>query len=248
MKNYINILSLLLVLTSCNWGEDHAEKSDSMSKKSIEIKRPRNTLQPYRAFSNDNERTGTQIIQYSDLTIVMEKIDMGWDDMDDWENDSIYTTDKDTAYFNLFPGEWFYDKKFKVEQSEYDKIELYEKVSYEMAMHSNQEIDVPFCVIYNWKTYESEWNKIQLDKNELKFMSNEEWIDAEIHFTVEEYKSAVKDRCGIEWYNEIKHIKSIEKLPSELFTTSYIFKIVAQNSKTGGQIVKYIVFNTPTSC
>ena len=166
-------------------------------------------------------------------------------------NDSIYITDKDTSYFDLFPGDWFYDKKFKIEQSEFDKIELYEKRSYKMAMNSNGSIvkeDVLFCVIYNWKTFESEWSQIQLDNDELKFMSNEEGTNAVINFTVEEFKAAVKEHCGIEWYNEIKSTKSIDKLPAELFITTYIFKIVARNSKTGDQIEKFIVFETPTSC
>jgi hypothetical protein len=70
----------------------------------------------------------SQKIQYSDLTIVLEKIDMGWFSMSPTGDDSIYITDKDTAYFDLWTGEWFYDKKFKIEEPEFDKIDLYEKV------------------------------------------------------------------------------------------------------------------------
>lgn len=178
---------------------------------------------------------------------MLEEIEMGWEDMYRTDNDSVYITEKDTAYFDLWPGDWFYDKKFRVEQSGFDKIELYEKIIYKMAMTSNRPIEVPFCVIYNWKTFESEWSRIQFD-DEPKFSSNEDGIDAVIHFTVEEFKAAVKECCGIEWYNEIRDIKSKDKLPSELFTTMYIFKIVARNSKTGDVIRKFIVFKTPVSC
>src|SRR5690606_31836034 len=124
---------------------------------------------------------------------------------------------------------------------EFDKIELYERITFKMAMNSNRSIvkdDVPFCVIYNWKTFESEWSQIKLDNDEPKFMSNEEGTNAVINFTVEEFKAAVKEHCGIEWYNEIKDIKSMDKLPSELFTSSYTFKIVARNSKTGRVVEK----------
>ena len=250
MKNSIKILSFILLLSSCISDGNNVEKLDKNSNLSLDTVEPQNQIQLYRSTSNSVESNGTQKIQYSDLTILLEKIDMGWDG-NLRGNDSIYITDKDTAYFDLYPGDWFYDKKFKIEQSEFDKIELYEMRSYKMAMNSNGSIvkeDVLFCVIYNWKTFESEWSQIQLDNDELKFRSNEEGTNAVINFTVEEFKAAVKEHCGIEWYNEIKGIKSMDKLPSELFISTYIFKIVARNSKTGDIINKFIVFETPTSC
>lgn len=236
MKNSVKILSFILLLSSCISDE-----------KNVDTEKPKHAIQLYRSTSDYIETNETQKIHYSDLTILLEKIDMGWEN-NLTGNDSIYLTNKDTAYFHLFPGDWFYDKKFKIEQSEFDKIELYEKISYTMAMNSNRSIEVPFCVIDNWKTFESEWKQIQLDNNELKFMSNEESINAVINFTVEEFKAAVKQHCGIEWYNEIKNIKSMDQLPSELFITTYTFKIVARKSKTGEIIRKFIVFETPTSC
>lgn len=247
MINYVKILSLIFLLSSCISDGNNVEKLDKNNKERSDIENPKNETQLYRATSIDFENNGIQKIQFSDLTILLEKIDMGWEN-NLMGNDSIYLTDKDTAYFYLFPGEWFDDKKFQIEQSEFDKIELYEKRTYKMAMNSNRSIEVPFCVINNWKIFESEWSLIQLDKDELKFRSNEEGTNAVINFTVEEFKAAVKEHCGIEWYNEIKGIKSIDKLPSELFISRYIFKIVARKSKTGDLIKKYIVFKTPTSC
>jgi hypothetical protein len=118
-----------------------------------------------------------------------------------------------------------------------------------MAMNSKLTLeDVPLCVIYNWKTFESKWSQIELDNDTLRFQSNEQEINPVINFTVEEFKKAVKEHCGIEWYNEIKNMKSKEQLPSVLFTTTYIFKIVARNSETGERIEKFIVFEAPTSC
>jgi hypothetical protein len=248
MKNSVKILSLILLLSSCISDGKNVEKPDKNSDEHVvDTVKPKNQIQLYRSTSDYVENNETQKIQYSDLTISLEKIDMGWEN-NLMGNDSIYLTDKDTAYFHLFPGDWFYDKKFKIEQSEFDQIELYEKISYKMAMNSNRSIEVPFCVIYNWKTFESEWSRIQLDNDELKFRSNREGTNAVINFTVEEFKAAVKEHCGIEWYNEIKGIKSMDKLPSDLFISAYIFKIVARNSKTGDLIEKFIVFETPTSC
>lgn len=249
MKNFVKTLSLILLLLSCISDGKNIEKLEKNCNESIDTKNPENKIQLFRSTSNPVENNETQKIQYSDLTILLEKIDMGWESMSPRGDDSVYVTDKDTAYFDLFPGDWFYDKKFKIEQSDFDKIELYEKIIYRMAMKSKLTTeDVPFCVIYNWKTFESEWSQIQFKNDELKFRSNEEKINPVISFTVEEFKAAVKENCGIEWYNEIKSIKTRNQLPSELFTTTYIFKIVARNSKTGDIIEKFIVFETPTSC
>lgn len=248
MKNYLKILSLILLLSSCTSDGNKTENPDTNNSEHVDTVMPKGNIELYRSISDEVEKNGTQKIQYPDLTILLDKIDMGWDDMHTKGNDSIYITDKDTAYFKLFPGDWFYDKEFKIEQSGFDKIELYEKITYRMAMNSKRLIEVPFCVIYNWKTFESEWTQIKLDNEELKFRSNKEQINAVIDFTVEEFKAAVKEHCGIEWYNEIKNINSTDKLPSELFITTYTFKIVAGNSKTGEVIEKFIVFKTPTSC
>lgn len=250
MKNTVKILSLILLLSSC--------RTDVLKDKSLDANTNtpaiNDTESPGHKFLSVNETPAKtenvewQQIQFADLTILLEEIEMGWDEMYLTKNDSVYSTGSDTAYFDLWPGDWFFDKEFKVEQPEFDKIELYEKITFKMAMNSNRSIEVPFCVIYDWKTFETEWSQIQLDNDELKFMSNEKGTNAVINFTVEEFKAAVKEHCGTEWYNEIKNIKSIDELPSELFTSRYTFKIVARISKTGRVVEKFIVFNTPTSC
>src|SRR6218665_288411 len=196
MNQYIKILTLLLLISSCISGGNNVEKQDEISNEHVDSEKPKNKIQLFRATSDDVENEMTQKIQFSDLTIVLEKIEMGWHDMYLTDNDRVYITDKDTAYFELWPGEWFYDKKFKVEQSEFDKIELHEKIFCNMSMNSKTTVqDVPLCVISDWKTFESEWSRIQLNNGELKFKSNENDIDAEINFTVEEFKAAVKEHC-----------------------------------------------------
>jgi hypothetical protein len=253
MKNTVKILSLILLLSSCRTDVPKDESLDVNTNTSAtnDTESSRHKFLSVNETPTKTENVKWQQIQFADLTIFLEEIEMGWDEMYRTKNDSVYSTISDTAYFDLWPGDWFFDKEFKVDQPEFDKIDLYEKITFNMAMNSNSSIvkeDVPFCVIYNWKTFESEWSQIQLDNDELKFMSNEEGTNAVINFTVEEFKAAVKEHCGIDWYNEIKDIKSTDKLPSELFTSSYTFKIVARNSKTGRVVEKFIIFNPPTSC
>lgn len=253
MKNTIKILSLLLLLSSCRTDvlKDESLDEDTNTSATNDTESSGHKFLSVNASPTKAENAKWLQIQFTDLTILVEEIDMGWHEMYLTKNDSVYSTTSDTAYFDLWPGEWFYDKKFNVEQSEFDQIELYEKITFNMAMNSNGSIvkdDVPFCLMHSWKTFESEWSLIQLDNDELKFMSNEQGTNAVINFTVEEFKTAVKEHCGIDWYNEIKNIKSMDKLPSELFTSSYTFKIVARNSKTRRIVEKFIIFNSPTSC
>lgn len=243
MKNTLIILTLILLLASCRTNELNNESKDAHTN---ETDISNSSMQDHTT-SDETDVMKWQEIQFAEVSILIEEIEMGWHEIYVTKNDSIYSTTSDTAYFDLWPGDWFYDKAFKLEQTEFDQIALYEKISYNMAMNSKRIIEVPFCVIYNWKTFESEWSEIQLDNKELKFMSNEEATQAVINFTLEEFKSAVKEECGIEWYNEIKDIQSIDTLPSELFISNYTFKIVARNSKTGQVIEKFLVFNTPTS-
>lgn len=252
MKKTIKILTLILLLSSCvSDRKEVEEKIDDTSREQEELEKlleEFDRVQLFRSVSKSTASNGTQKIQFSDLTILVDEIEMGWDSMYRTGNDSVCKVDTDTAYFYLFPGDWFFDKKFTIQESGFDEIELYEKISYNMTMTSNRGIEVPLSVLNNWKTFESEWSRIQLDNNELKFMSNEDNVHPVINFTLEEYKAAVKEYLGIEWYNEIKNIKSKDKLPTYIFATFYTFKIVARNSKTGKVITKFIVFESPTSC
>lgn len=253
MKNTVQLLLLLLSLVSlfsCSTNQSN-DKGVNQKMKISAKKRAQSVSHKFLVVNeapSHAEITKWQQIHFNGITILVEEIEMGWDDMYGTNNDSIYTTISDTAYFDLWPGEWFFDKTFKIEQTEFDKIELYENVTYNMAINSNLPVDVPFCVLYDWKTYESGWNKIQLKQDDLKFLTKENELHVKIDFTLEEFKSAVKENCGIEWYNEIKDIKTVDKLRSEIFTSRYTFKIVAKNSRTGRVVKKFIVFNTPTSC
>lgn len=250
MKNTVQLLSLVFLLFSCSANQPK-DKGANVKMNTIAKKKAQSVGHKFQVTNetpSEAEIVKWQQIHFTDLTILVEEIEMSWDDMYRTNNDSIYTTISDTAYFELWPGDWFFDKAFKVVQTEFDKIELYEKVTYNMAINSNLPVDVPFCVMYDWKTFESKWSKIQLKQDDLKFISNENEIRVKINYTVDEFKSAVKENCGIEWYNEIKDVKSVDKLRSEIFTSRYTFKIVARNSKTGRVVEKFIVFTTPTSC
>ena len=251
MKNISKILAIILLLTSCRTNVSDNEGLDASSAETDVTTSSGHRFLTVNRTPTEAEDITWQRVQFADVTILVEKMDMGWHEMYLTDNDSIYSTTSDTAYFDLWPGDWFYDKAFKVEQSEFDQIELYEQITYNMAISSNGSIvrgDVLFCVIYDWRTFESPWSKIKLDYGDLRFKSNENNTHAAIDFTLEEFKDAVNEHCGEDWYREIKNIQSKNKLRSELFASQFTFKLVLQNSKTNRVVEKFIVFNPPTSC
>jgi hypothetical protein len=247
MKKFSYLIVAILLFSSCKSGETDKLQANSevMDEKASELSK--DTL------SNPDEVIGSEKgdwirIKYANLTVSMEDVELGWEEMFLSDNDSLYTTKSDTAYLNLFPGDWFYDKKFKIEQKEYDDIKLYEKIEYHVSVSSNRAIEVPFCVMSDWRNFESDWSQIKLTKDQFRFASNEDKTDPIIDFTKDELLLAVKAHCGKEWYEELKSLGAKKRQLSDVFASSYTFKIVARNSKTNKTVVKYIVFFAPTSC
>lgn len=249
MKKIISILISAFSFFSCKTDTAEVQKTPKKVKEVI-VEEPR--MKRFLAV-NDNytdqpsEPKWIKII-YADVTIAIEAMEMGWNSMFRTKNDSLYKADSDTAYFDLWPGDWFFDKLFKIENPEYDEIELYEKNISHFALNSNRIIEVPFCVLSNWKRFETNWARIQFTDNEYKFNSSKDETEIDIDFDITEFKAAIKDNCDEKWFEEFKNVQTKKGLKSEIFTSQYIFKIVMRNSKTGKSIKKFIVFNTPTSC
>lgn len=249
MKKIILILISAISFFSCKTDTPEVEKAPEKVEEAI-IEEPK--IKRFLAVNNNDTDQPSEPkwikIRYSNVTIAIEAMEVGWDSMYRTNNDSLYKTDTDTAYFNLWPGEWFFDKLFKIENPEYDEIELYEKSISHFALNSNRIIEVPFCVLSNWKGFETDWARIQFTDNQYKFNSSEDETEIDTDFDIEEFKAAIKDNCDDAWFEEFKDVKTKKGLKSEIFTSQYIFKIVMRNTKTGKSIKKYIVFNTPTSC
>lgn len=249
MKKIILILIGAISFFSCKTETPEVEETPEKVKEVI-IEEP--LAKRFLAVDNEDTDQPSETkwikIRYADVIIAIEAMDMGWDSMFRTKNDSLYKTDSDTAYFDLWPGDWFFDKLFKIENPEYDKIELYEKNISHFALNSNRIIEVPFCVLSNWKEFETDWARIQFTDNEYKFNSSEDETEIDTEFDINEFKVAIKDNCDDKWFEEFKNVQTKKGLRSEIFTSQYIFRIIMRNSKTGKSIKKFIVFNTPTSC
>ena len=241
MKITLQILIISMLLFSCQ--ENKKELSEKPYKKEIVSKKKEDFVS---AGEKVNDAIADLTIKFSDLTIAMSDDDTSWKDEYE-ETDNIYETRKDTAVFYLDPG-YCLERSFKIEQAEFDEIELYGQFEINVGIDTERELDVPFCLIEGWKTYTSEWTKFKVNKNDLQLPMIDDRTDRPIDFTIDELKTAVGKHCGPEWLDEIKNIKSLDKIRTSFFTTRYIYKIRAKNSKTNEIVEKIIVFYAPTSC
>lgn len=248
MKKPIIFFIFIMSLGSCISKEKKQENKSVDSNVPVDSSEVQESLHLYRSSGNEEPTKGKQKIKFADITFIFDKIDMGWQGMGPLGEDSIYTSLKDTAYFYLYPGDWFFDKEFKIVESGYDQVELFEKIIYHMSVSASKVEEGSLCVMTDWKSFESSWSKIDLDPKKMTFKSNESQIDAKIDFDLEEFKDIVHEHCGDEWYDEIKYVKSKDLLEANLFSSMYIFKIVARNSSKGQKNIKYFVFTAPTTC
>lgn len=185
-------------------------------------------------------------IEFDELTVLLEDIEMGWNDMSS-PDDKLYKADS-IAYFNLYPGDWMYDKYFQIKEPEYEPIELYVQIVNHVTIDTERLVEVPVCVLTGWKNYTSNWIPVPIKNGVLKFDSQVNIEEAPIEYSLEELKAAVNEMCGEAWLNDIDQIQSEKNLPVSVFTSQYNYKIVARNTITGKTIERFIVFYTPVTC
>jgi hypothetical protein len=246
MKNAFQIVIICFLLFSCK--DTTKEVNEKPIKKEVLTKQIENIAPDNEVVVNSSNKDVK--IKFSDLTILIKDIEMA-SNAEYSSKDTIYETKKDTAYFNLMPGtEWMINKIFKIEQAEFNKIELYGQfeIKIELEIDGKGDSDDSSCILSDWKGYTSEWRELKVNQEDLKFLDLDKDKEDPISFTIDELKLAVKEHCGDEWFDGIKNIQSLDKIHTSFFTTKYIYKIKAKNSKTNQIIEKYIVFYTPTSC
>ncbi|WP_166923560.1 hypothetical protein [Flavobacterium poyangense] len=236
MKITLKIVILCLLLFSC-------EKTTKSNNKKVSIEKKENLASTKKEIAN-NSNDYIQI-KFPDLTISVQDNDMSW--RDKYFNDRIYETKQDTVFFDLYPG-YMVEKSFKIKETAFDEIELYGQYEIKIGVNTKQDVESSFCVLDDWKSYTSNWSKLKIDKENLKFETIEEKNDYPINFTIEELKLVVEKHCGPEWSNELKDFESVDESLFNFFLTKYVYKIKAKNSKTNKVIEKYIVFYTPTTC
>ena len=254
MKKILPLLFLMLFISSC--AETVQEKKESEEDEYSEIEQ---TQEPESLLSEEesvDERINREDdykwikVKFKDVTLAIAEFELYWPDKYSFgsRNDSVYKPKSDTAYLDLFPGVSVDALRFRIENSEYDEVMLFEKIIYHVAMNSQRDMEMPVCIMTDWKKFESKWNPIKIDQMNPMFNTIQPNIKPVINFTKDEFLLAVDKHCGNDWSNEIKSISSVDKLPSDIFLSYHLFKLVIRNKKTGKTKEKFITFYTPTSC
>ncbi|TNE53481.1 MAG: hypothetical protein EP338_11295 [Bacteroidetes bacterium] len=234
MNRFLLLLFLALVSCSANENEKHVPTGE-------------NVRQDTETLDNSLEKAEKWTwISFGDVRIAIENIELGWDDMYLTGNDSLYRAAGDTAYLDLMPGEWFDHKTFRIEGAQQEKVTLLSKEICHVSVSTNRPIEVPICVLYRWKSVETEWDTVHLDQKNMRFSVNEENHLPKLEFSREELLKAVEQNCGEVWSKELAVSK--EPLPAEIQVTKYLFQILWKRQEDGKEQRKYIVFHVPISC
>lgn len=246
MKIIIKTAILCFLLFSCKETTKEESKTSTKIKVPVPVEQKKDSVSAKQEIPNYLKNKFK--IKFPGLTISILGIDMNFRDEYNPDHDLYQRTKKDTAYFDMYPGEWFYEKSFVIAEPEFDEIELYGQFEIKVAIATDRDIEVPVCIMEDWKGYTSKWTQYKVSKKDLKFPIIQENIEKPIDFNIDELKLAVAKNCEPEWASEIRNIQSLNKLRTSFFITKYVFKIKARDSKTDKVIEKFIVFYTPTSC
>ncbi len=186
-------------------------------------------------------------IFFDELTLAVERIDMGWDDYN-YPDDSTVKSSGDLVNFEMYAGSWMYDKEIRIVDSSYEFIGMYQQCSNSISIDTERIVEVPMCVLGGLGSYETGWVLVEQETNEMRLHVAEESEGELIPFTLGEFKSAVENDCGENWLQDYESTTSLDNVDYTMFTLSYEFKIVFRNKVNGELLEKFFSFETPTSC
>lgn len=251
MKSIFKLLLLIALLASCT---SEAE-IDTSPPKSASDKQKEDSL--WRSYFSSKEKTVEAInavtvrvepdditVKFDDCTLSMEYIEL-----QNFTSNGYLEAQGNTAEFDLMPGsDWMEDKAFKMTDG-WEVQQIWTRTETHLGFNSERIIEVPFCVLQDGKHIQTDWEQIEFEIGNPKFSEfyqSDTYPD--IEYNVEEFKEAVLNNCGEDWYNEIKEIVSIESLKPSHFLSNYQYKIVIVNPESGIKKELFLIFNTPMSC
>jgi hypothetical protein len=188
---------------------------------------------------------GMMEIVINEMSFLFEEIDMScYYEVEGTEN---FCKFEDTAFFNLWPGDWMEDKVVKLKDDDSEIIEMYVQSVSVIGVDSDRMIEVPFCALSGWKNSTSSWKQIQPKNNEFHFESFDQESEPLI-VELDELKNELMNSCGEGWYEEYADADSLSQIPYWDFTDRYNYKIITRDLSSGEITEHIFVFFTPTSC
>jgi len=242
---YLKTILLLLIIAGCSEEQQESvDEADLIQADTMDFYEPDQHIVQEEPIEEQEDNSIE--IRFDGMTVITEYIDMYWEGKS--HKDKRFCTVGTLAEFDLHPGDWMFDKAFRVKEDHFTDVKLYHSIAVELSIDSDRIIEVPFCVLSKLGVHLSEWREVQLPDDTLRFMADEEYETRPFEYDLNAFKEALPESCGDGWAEEFAHVQDLSELEIEEFTSEYFFKIVATNTITGETIERIIGFFTPTHC
>ncbi len=107
----------------------------------------------------------------------------------------------------------------------------------------------PVCVMYDWKSFVSEWEVLPFRNGICRFRELTEKDMSRFPETdIGEWKARVKKQCGQEYYDIIKDNKEIREGSSDVTIDEVYIRVRALRKSDGRPYVKILQFSIPIGC
>lgn len=239
---YINFLLLLCLLSCSGSGENSAP--NNIDKDTIQKENKDSTGLDLN--QEPDVPKGWIQVEMNTITFLFEKIDMSCDIAN--ESTEQRCSFKDTAFFNLWPGDWMEDKIIKPKSDEFEITKMLVQEVTAIGVDSERPIEVPYCVLSRWRKSTSNWIEIQPSNNEFRFEIPDNFDNQTLNFELNELKEGIKNSCGNEWFEEFKDTDNLNDIPFSETAIQYNYKIISREINSGKTFENIIVFFTPRSC
>jgi len=191
------------------------------------------------SYSQNVKNENRTIINFSDFNITFENLEV-------WDNENkLKEIQKDTANVSLELGESIDGKLFKINQSKFDKVEIYQRFENSITVMD----EGPHCDLTEWKHFYSEWKLLKTKDD--SFITNshpvKDW-EKFIPVSTEEIIDAVKEHCGLRWSEHIKNIKNATDYPCGVSTSRIFLKIVLKQTGNNTKQENIISFEIAMGC
>lgn len=237
------IFLLVLFLTSCAGSGNNVEQNNS---KNDTIHNERENIIHNDLNQESDIPEGWIQVEMNAITFLFEKIDMSWGTTN--SDDEQRCSFQDTAFFDLWPGDWMEDKIIKVKGDKFEITGMFVQEVTAIGVDSERIIEVPYCVLAGWKKSTSSWLPVEPTNNVFRFKTDNSFDAPPLNIEIDELKMAIKNACGKEWFEEYRNADSLNQIPFSETTIQYNYKIVSRESQSGKTFESIVVFFTPTSC
>lgn len=192
------------------------------------------------AQNNDTYTENGVLIRFEELSLRIEGI-KAWD-----EKNELSKIQNDSAFVSLDIGEILTSNQIIILESNYNVIKILERFENSLTIMN----EGPHCDLINWKHYTSEWFELKSSNNKtfIALQMNPERTEKFVEINIDNLKKVIKDKCGDDWAELVKDVKTIREYPYGVSTSKIELKIILRNSILNKTIEKLIVFEVPMGC